>query len=379
MSNYIDPTNPFGFEIDFLPVGNGDRSGDAICMRWGYNLQSDHPDQFVMVVDGGFAETGDQLVNHIPTYYKTHTVNLVVNTHPHADHVRGLHAVLEQLFVKRLWIHQPWNHQELSTSFRNGRFIHRNTRPKLIDGLESAFLLVGKAKRKGVCVEEPFAPYRCDSGCGVAISVLGPWKDTYDWLLPGFKALSRSVDSSGGNRVECDEKKLVAYWQKPLDENGATSAENNSSVVLYLQLPNHLGGVLLTGDAGIPALHDVCATASRMNIDFTRELQLFQIPHHGSIQNLTPQILDALFGSKSQAMLADGFQRFAYASVSEDSDCMHPSKHVINALCERNVTCFQTKGITMYHQFGCVPKRHDTVLIPPCGPYSKVEWTYINQ
>ena len=46
----IEPS--FGFEIDFLPVGDKSKSGDAICMRWG-NLH-DPLKQNVMVVDGGF-------------------------------------------------------------------------------------------------------------------------------------------------------------------------------------------------------------------------------------------------------------------------------------------------------------------------------------
>ena len=36
-----------GFEIDFLPVGNGDSSGDAIAVRWG--IPGDYR---VLVYDG---------------------------------------------------------------------------------------------------------------------------------------------------------------------------------------------------------------------------------------------------------------------------------------------------------------------------------------
>ena len=379
MNNYIDPTNPFGFEIDFLPVGNGERSGDAICMRWGYNLQSDHPDQFVMVVDGGFKETGDQVVNHIRTHYRTNIVHLMVNTHPHSDHIGGLHVVMDRLTVKELWIHQPWNHQGLADSFHDGRVTNHSIRQKLIDGLESAYDLAKKARQKGVFVGEPFTERLNHPVCGVSISVLGPYRDFYDYLLPGFAATPGSADPFGGKRIEYHEWPLVDRWLNPLDENGATSAENNSGVVLHLRLPNHLGDVLLTGDAGIPAFHGVSLAAHQFNIDFTRELRLFQIPHHGSIQNLTPQILDALFGSKSQAMLADGFQRIAFASVSNDPDCMHPSKHVINALCDRNVQCVQTKGRPVSCQLGSVPHHLGVAKATPLGPYPKVEKTYINQ
>jgi hypothetical protein len=49
-----------GYEIDFLPVGNGDKSGDAIAVRYG------EPGNYkVMVVDGGTKESGQALVAHI--------------------------------------------------------------------------------------------------------------------------------------------------------------------------------------------------------------------------------------------------------------------------------------------------------------------------
>ncbi len=52
-------SNGQGYEIDFLPVGNGDRSGDAIAMRYGT------PNNYkVIVYDGGTKESGKALVDH---------------------------------------------------------------------------------------------------------------------------------------------------------------------------------------------------------------------------------------------------------------------------------------------------------------------------
>lgn len=379
MNNIINPYGSFGFEINFFPVGEGERSGDAICMRWGYNLQGNHPDQFVMVVDGGFKENGDAIADHVLSYYGTDTVNLMVSTHPHSDHIGGLHVVMDRLSVRDLWIHQPWTHQGLANLFHDGRITNRSIRRRLIEGLESAYDLVKKAKQKQVCVREPFAECQSDCLCDVSISILGPSRLFYDSLLPGFAATPGSDDSFDGKRIEFIESWLVDRSLNPLDENGATSAENNSGVVLYLRLPDGFGGILLTGDAGIPALRNICDAASRLNIDFPRELHLLQLPHHGSIQNLTPGILDALFGPKSQVMPADGFQRIAFASVGKDSNCRHPSKHVINALCDRNVQCFETKGKFIFHWLGFVPGLAGYTPMTPLGPYAKVEETYVKQ
>ena len=87
------------YEIDFLPVGNGDKSGDAICLRWEENNKYK-----VMVIDGGTKESGEKIVEHIKTYYNTTKVDYVVNTHPDQDHASGLSIVLEKLTVKELWI-----------------------------------------------------------------------------------------------------------------------------------------------------------------------------------------------------------------------------------------------------------------------------------
>jgi len=40
------------YEIDFLPVGNGDKSGDAILIRW-----QDNEKYKIMIVDGGTKES----------------------------------------------------------------------------------------------------------------------------------------------------------------------------------------------------------------------------------------------------------------------------------------------------------------------------------
>ena len=97
-----------GYEIDFLPVGEGEKSGDAIALRFG-NLHGNRDEQTVVVIDGGFKGTGEKLVEHIRHYYGTDDVDLVISTHSDADHVSGLTVVLEELRVGHLWMHQPWN------------------------------------------------------------------------------------------------------------------------------------------------------------------------------------------------------------------------------------------------------------------------------
>ncbi|MFV0482358.1 MAG: MBL fold metallo-hydrolase [Campylobacteraceae bacterium] len=90
------------YEIEFLPVGNGDSSGDAILVRYKENEK-----YVIMVIDGGTQESGEAIVNHIKEYYETDYVDYVVNTHPDQDHASGLSVVLDKLQVGELWIHRP--------------------------------------------------------------------------------------------------------------------------------------------------------------------------------------------------------------------------------------------------------------------------------
>ncbi len=57
------------FELEFLPVGDSSKAGDAILIRYGTNGQYQ-----VIVIDGGTDESGDALVEHIERHYGAMTV-----------------------------------------------------------------------------------------------------------------------------------------------------------------------------------------------------------------------------------------------------------------------------------------------------------------
>jgi glyoxylase-like metal-dependent hydrolase (beta-lactamase superfamily II) len=80
------------FEIDFLSVGDGSKSGDAIALR--YSAENSFK---VMVVDGGTQESGEKLVELVQTYYRSSHVDYVVCSHPDDDHASGLRVVLDNL------------------------------------------------------------------------------------------------------------------------------------------------------------------------------------------------------------------------------------------------------------------------------------------
>ena len=50
------------FEFDFLPVGDGERSGDAICVRFTSPTNGSY---IHGVIDAGFEDDGDAIVRHV--------------------------------------------------------------------------------------------------------------------------------------------------------------------------------------------------------------------------------------------------------------------------------------------------------------------------
>ena len=82
-------------EIDFLEAGQKS-SGDAITLRYRDDNDVDH----IHVVDGGYTDDGDRLVDHIRKHYDSATsIDHVVLTHPDGDHAAGLKKVLDEFDV----------------------------------------------------------------------------------------------------------------------------------------------------------------------------------------------------------------------------------------------------------------------------------------
>jgi beta-lactamase superfamily II metal-dependent hydrolase len=358
-----------GYEIDFLPVGEGEQSGDAIVLRFG-DLYGERSQQTVIVVDGGFKESGEELVKHVKKYYGTSRVDLVVSTHPDADHAGGLEVVLEELEVGRLWMHQPWNHtDDIARMFKDGRVTDDSVRKALRRSLDTARGLERLAEKKGIPLAEPFAGLTDDAGC---LRVLGPTEDFYESLLPDFRGTPEPKEGVGViKKVAAEVREIICKiaerWDfETLDDEGETSAENNSSTVLLLTVDGRTS--LLTGDAGIPALINVAdlleAEASRIST-----LKFIQVPHHGSQRNVGPSVLDRLVGPKQSE---DKKIMTSFVSASKGGAPKHPSKKVTNAFRRRGAPVCTSPRETMRHSENA-PDREGWKTLTPLPFYNEVE------
>lgn len=345
-----------GFEIDFLPVGDGEKGGDAIALRYG-KLDGTRSEQVVIVIDGGTKESGENLVKHIQEYYKTEQVNFVISTHPDADHSSGLTVVLENLKVDNLWMHRPWEHaQDIKDAFKNGRITGKGLKESIKKSLENAYELETIAKRKEISIFEPFSDL---SKKDDKLIILGPSEEFYEDLLPNFRETPEPKEAVAWPEKFVTVVKEVVRWIAETwgietltdPEEGEISAENNTSTILLLQLNGKK--FLFTGDAGTEALNNAIDKAESLGIDL-REVGFLQIPHHGSKHNVGPTILNYIIGEKLQEKK---YFKIAYISAPKNGDPKHPSRKVVNALKRRGAEAYATKDISMRHSSPDAPDR----------------------
>jgi beta-lactamase superfamily II metal-dependent hydrolase len=344
------------YEIDYIPVGDGERSGDAICLRFG-NLYGPRSEQTVMVIDGGDIASGEAMVNHIKKYYLTdqegyNDIDYIVSTHPDSDHASGLRTVLEELKVGTLFMHRPWQHaSDIKDSFIDGRWTVRGLGEKIEKSLKHACELETIATEKNIPILEPFQGTGSQDG---SIRFLGPSKEFYQEMVAHFRSTpTPKVESGFLSTIFQKAEDAVRFIEDNLgidilnDDEDTTSAENNTSAILLLTLGEHR--LLFTGDAGKTALLAAIAHADSLGISLTG-LQFLDVPHHGSRRNLNTKILQKINAST------------AFISASGENK-KHPCKRVTNALKKHGAEVFINRKNPLCHPYDA-PSRNWNSAIP---------------
>jgi beta-lactamase superfamily II metal-dependent hydrolase len=359
-----------GYEIEFLRVGDpGDdgkccRSGDAIAIRWG-NLSGGPDDQTVMVVDGGFNSSGEALVSHIKKYYKTSTIDYLVSSHPHDDHIKGMFPVIDGLTVGSLFMHKPWEHANAVVDLLNdNRHTYTGSKKRLKESFRCAVDLHNAAQRKGIQIIEPFEGVRARDG---SFHFLGPGVEFYQQLI--------AADASGQDvsdtvkpvsrlsmALSAFVRKVTESWDKDnLAEPSVDAVQplNHTSTIIHLNVGEITA--LLTADAGVAALERAATYAERVGIDL-KQCARVQVPHHGSKRNVGPKILDRILGP----ILPPGTEgeKTGMLSAAQDGAPKHPSVRVTNAFRRRGAAVSGSQGQTIRWSSADAPDRGWT-RIPP--------------
>ena len=195
-------------------------------------------------------------------------------------------------------MHKPWDHaNEICELFKNPT-TPTKLKEKLRKAITTAHELETLCVERGKKLYEPFEGTDL-YGDGSAI-VLGPNRAYYQLLVSQFRdtptasfsvpAILQKAVAAANDAVEWVAEKMDMQYES-LDDSGVTSHENNSSVILLLTIDGKK--LLLTSDAGIPALTAAADYAASRNIAL-HDLSFMQVPHHGSKHNVGKTILNRI-------------------------------------------------------------------------------------
>lgn len=367
MGTLTDYSPLSGYEIDFIPVGEGEKNGDAIAMRITENGETE-----IYVIDGGTKASGEALVQHVRDYYGTDRVDYLISTHPDMDHISGLKVVLEELEVGELWMHKPWDHApKIINDILDGRITQHSLSERIKKSVRLATeveeIAKKKQQKKKIKICEPFQGAKI----GSYFYVLSPSKEWYIELLKNFDKMpptkSTLMPECQSFASSTDDTTYEYWYNETLKEDGETSARNESSVVLLGILPDNYG-VLLTGDAGRQALTKAYEYALDCGYDL-QQCQFVQMPHHGSRRNVSPDLLNKLLGPILPAFSLARKISFVNTSMGAPD---HPKKSVVNAFIRRGVKVIATQGGARCYHSG-YPPRYGWGPVQPLSLSHKVE------
>jgi beta-lactamase superfamily II metal-dependent hydrolase len=336
------------YELDFLAVGQGERSGDAIALRYG-----DNGAYTIHVVDGGDEAAGKALVDHIKAYYGNPSfIDHVGLTHADDDHSSGLREVINSFAIGAIWMNRPWLYaSEIIHLFRDDRFTVAGLERRLREDYPILVEIEQIATRRGIPVYEVFQGKQVGS-----FTVLSPARDRYLGLIPQFSRTPVAAQAAqqalglGGLLTQAYRAGLEwvaeTWGYETLEEDVETSASNQSSVVQLANLGGHK--LLLTGDAGVQSLHEAADFAELMGFALPG-LEFIQVPHHGSRHNVSPSTLNRWLGDLVPRGTPPRTTAFASVAAVDDE---HPRKKVVNAFTRRGARVHVTKGLPKCQPYG---------------------------
>lgn len=335
------------YEIDFLPVGDGQKSGDAIAMRF---TRPDTGNYAHVIIDAGFGDDGEALVEHVQSRYGTNSVDLAVLSHADGDHIGGMGKVVRELDVATLCVH--------GLGDRGGASL------PAADAVDD---LIEVAKRQGTAIFEPFTGNHAFGG---AIRFLGPDENWYEDLVE--EQLVRALAGSGarGSQVLERARALASRMmvalpvEVPFTEGEGTSPRNESCIVTMLEVEGFRA--VFTADAGVRALDRAWDYLERNGLG-VREPDFIQVPHHGSRRNGSSALLNRLLGPTGQSQ-----ERTAFVSVVANAP-KHPAGRIVNAYSRRGYKVCATAGQTICRHSPDAPARADFYPLTPLGPMVEEE------
>lgn len=262
------------FKVVFCDVGQG----DAIYFKT--------PSGMEILVDGGPDERVlECLSHHMPFWDRT--LDLVVISHPQADHISGLIPLLKRFRVDNILIGSQTNNK--SPEFKE---------------------LVRLILDEKITVKNPFLGQKIDFGDGVKAQVLWPEKK---WLADRLSDQNGKV--LGVSNINLLNKKTE------LGVFSFTGDLNLTSIIMIFQYGSF--DILLTGDA------DSSIQPLILQKKLFTPVEILKVPHHGSKKALTDKFLKTV--KPKLAVISVGKNSFG-----------HPAKDLIRRLTDMKISLLRT-------------------------------------
>ncbi len=289
------------------------RQGDAIWIRWG---NANNPYQ--MIIDMGTEEIGKEVRQRLEALDESQReFELLVVTHVDRDHIGGILTCLAEeeplagLNFKDVWFN-GWVH------LRGGRVsqLDTTTDTSVSTGLESFGPAQGerlsswlrrqvwnKAFAGKSVVRDPGAvPAKITLADGLTLTILGPtqerlgnfaerWQEEVEIALEkgNLHEVSAGLETYGSNTppdlVLPEDLKILANKSSARDPSKA----NGSSISLLLEYKGRR--IVLAGDA---FAEDLVAGLAEVAPQEQLEIDAFKLPHHGSRNNVTKALIEAV-------------------------------------------------------------------------------------
>lgn len=276
---YLGSLPDGNLRLTFCDVGQG----DAIYL--------DLPDGSDVLIDGGPNERVLQcLGNNMPFWDRR--LELVVLTHPQADHLEGLIDVAERYYID-YFVASPLGND--TKGFRE---------------------LASIIKEMGVQVRNVYAGYAINVKCQMS-NVKECDEVAFRVLWPSREFVAERVKDVAGAHHGAP----LLTGRNILGVSTVHADLNDFSIVMELKYGEF--EVLLTGDADEDIQDEI------MSVSVIESVEVFKIPHHGSKYGI---LEDYLIASKPQlAVVSVGKNRWG-----------HPSDEVVRRLGERGIRLFRT-------------------------------------
>ncbi len=310
--------------IDMLALNDADS-----ILIWA----KDNGQDYVTIIDGGNPGDGQKLIDHFKKYVEPHIPKnapiLVINTHPHRDHIGGLIEIVNffKQRIARFYFNNPADYIEELTkkNIRNlnesiGRINKRVSR--VFESINDANNLMDVLAKYNIQPLPAFSDTELDHNL---FRIVGPSKKFYLEQLAYFTNID-ILKTSESNIILESQINELEEGLKPcqvVDDKNDVSAENLTSVLTEF---NDASGrrYLFTADSGVDSFEN----AEANGFDMTN-FHICQLPHHGSRRNISTNWIGKLNPSQFW--------------VSASGNKKHPRKAVIECI-KKNLPNCRTYG-----------------------------------